>query len=180
MNLQKFYYINTTQNYDFEYIKKTKGKVIIHFEKKNNPSIYHKLVNLCLKSNIRFYIANEIKYLFKFKANGFYISAFNKKKYNYLRTSNKNIDIIGSAHNYKEIREKISQGCSKVILSRLFATKKKGNLGVTKFNLLAKDMKNIICLGGINNNTFKKIKLVKCCGFALKSDLPNKPSFLLK
>ena len=58
MNLQKFYYINTTQNYDFEYIKKTKGKVIIHFEKKNSPSIYHKLVNLCLKSNIRFYIAN--------------------------------------------------------------------------------------------------------------------------
>ncbi len=111
---------------------------------------------------------------------GFIFQLLTKKKYNYLRTSNKNIDIIGSAHNYKEIREKISQGCSKVILSRLFATKKKGNLGVTKFNLLAKDMKNIICLGGINNNTFKKIKLVKCCGFALKSDLLNKPSFLLK
>ena len=51
------------------------------------------------------------------KADGLYISAFNKKlNSNYLKN---NYKIISSAHNIKEIRLKKLQGCSEIILSRL-------------------------------------------------------------
>ena len=52
----------------------------------------------------------------------------------------KGFDIIGSAHNYREIDEKLKQGCKIIIYSRLFETKysyKKGFLGVPRFNIIS-------------------------------------------
>ena len=65
------------------------------------------------------FVANDLKLLFRLRLKNFYISSFNK---NYYLNLPKNIRIIGSAHNIKEIREKINQGCKKVVLSRLFKT----------------------------------------------------------
>ena len=77
-----------------------------------------KLQSDCLRRNIPLYIGNNIKTLFKLNSNRLYISAYNKVQTSSLIKINGKIDIIGSAHNISEIREKIQQGCKKILLSR--------------------------------------------------------------
>ena len=64
----------------------------------------------------------------------------------------KNLTILGSAHNQKEIREKISQKCRAIFLSPIFYVEKSINfLNVYKFNYLSRLNKvSILALGGIN------------------------------
>ena len=55
-----------------------------------------------------------------------------------LRNFKEKYEIIGGAHNIKEINQKKLQGCSEILLSRLFKTTYKNKidfLGVIKFNL---------------------------------------------
>ena len=53
------------------------------------------------------------------KADGIYISAYNwELSFNKLKKVN--YDIIGSAHNIKEINIKALQGCKFILFSRLF------------------------------------------------------------
>ena len=110
---------------------------------------------------------------------GVYIPAFNRKIKIYQFYKKETFRIIGSAHNLKEIIEKKKQGCNKIILSRIFKTYKKNHMGVIRFNLLSNISNKIICLGGINSNTFKKVKMINCVGVALKSDHMNKPKYLI-
>ena len=89
-----------------------------------------------------------------------------------------NKKILGSAHNFKEINEKRKQGCSYVILSKLFSVDYAPSekfYGVVKFNLIG-NQKNLIPLGGINLNNLKKTKLIKSDGFAIMSELKKKPA----
>ena len=103
-----------------------------------------------------------------------YISSYNKKIY-----LNKNLDLIGSAHSFKEISEKIKQGCKTIFLSRLFKTNykdKKGYLGLVKFNLLALKYKiAIVPLGGIKYSNLNKLNFVNSNGLALLSEIKKKP-----
>ena len=89
--------------------------------------------------------------MFKAKADGIYIPAFNKSK-KFLNLEKKNIIIIGSAHNQKEIQEKILQKCKAVFLSPAFYVEKSEKyLGIYKFNSLSRTRKiSILALGGIN------------------------------
>jgi thiamine-phosphate pyrophosphorylase len=53
-----------------------------------------------------------------------------------------------------------------IFLSSIFK-KNKNYLGLNKFKLLSKLTNNkVIALGGISNKNLKKLKLVKCFGFA--------------
>ena len=54
----------------------------------------------CDRKKIKFYIANNYNLAKKCKAHGLYLSAYNKKIYH-------NINVIGAAHNFKEINQKI-------------------------------------------------------------------------
>ena len=94
------------------------------------------------------------------KSNNFYVSAYNKKNICHLKKINKKINIIGSAHNYFEINQKIKQGCNQILLSRLFKTNyvnKKRTFGKNRFNLLANSFSvNFIALGGINEKNFNQ------------------------
>ena len=117
--------------------------------------------------------------LFKLRLNNFYISSFNKKSFKYLPLINKHIKIIGSAHNKQEIKEKFNQGCDEIVLSRIFKTQKKGFLNIVKFNFIASSFDKIIALGGIDNHNFKKIKMTKCIGIAVKSSFERKQKFLI-
>lgn len=176
---EKYFYIDSIQNLNIDYIKKSKANIIIKENIKQNKEFYD-FANKCKNKLINIFISNDLKLLYRLKCNNLYISAFNKKKYLYLKTINPKIKIIGSAHNYKEIYEKFNQGCDKVVLSRLFKTYKNGYYNVTKFNLIAnQNKKKIIALGGINKSNYKKIKIANCVGFALLSELKNKPNFLI-
>ena len=74
--------------------------------------------------------------------------------------------IIGSAHNNKEIKIKTKQKVQVLFLSSIFK-KNKNYLGINKFKLLSKLTKiKTIALGGISNANLKRLKLVRCFGFA--------------
>ena len=176
---EKYFYIDNIHFLDFNYIKKTKAKLIIRKVEKSQFSDYLEFVKVCKNNNITVYIANNIKLLFKLKLNHFYLSAYNKRKYLSLKRINKKINIIGGAHNINQIKEKINQGCSKIILSRLFKSEKSGFLDVVKFNFLTLGInKDFVALGGINKKNYKKLTMVNCVGAAMKSEVLRKPKYL--
>ena len=94
----------------------------------------------------------------------------------------KKFEIIGSAHNFKEISIKRKQGCKKVILSRLFKTdykNKRSFYGTTRFNLLIKNYDNdFVALGGIRSSNLMKLKMLNCEGIALLSEVKKKPAII--
>ena len=78
----------------------------------------------------------------------------------------KNFNIVGSAHNIKEIRIKEKQGLKKIFLSSLFK-KNKNFLGIYRLKLLSKlTKKPIVVLGGISKKNLNKLKLFKKIDFA--------------
>ena len=120
-----------------------------------------------------FYVANSLKIAKKCKADGLYISAYNKNFYG-------NIKVIGSAHNFKEISQKIKQKCKNIFLSRLFRTGylgKESFYGPIKFNLISQKYPiNLIPLGGINNKNLLKLNLLSSCAFSCLSEIKKKPA----
>jgi len=137
-----------------------------------------KIANACKKNRYKLFVANDIKLAFKVKADGIYIPAFNRiKKFSNLEK--KNIIILGSAHNQKEIKQKISQNCSAIFLSPLFYVKKSKNfLGLHKFNFLSSTNKiNFFALGGISEKNIRKLKLLTVKGFGGITLFKKKPAF---
>ena len=171
-----YLYIENTVSVSLDYIKKNKKITIIY--RNNGPQEnYEKLYKFrqnCRLKKFKFYVANNVKLATYCKADGLYLSSYNKKRY----PKNK-LNLIGSAHNFSEIYEKIKQGCNTIILSRLFKTSyknKKHYFGIIRFNLLKKNyLTNLIPLGGINSNNLLKLNLVKSKGLCLLSEIKKKP-----
>ena len=83
------------------------------------------------------------------------------KDLKFLNYKKQNFKIIGSAHNFKEISFKIRQGCSSILLSKLFIVdydKKAPYYGVVKFNYLSKISKKLVPLGGIKSQNLNQLK----------------------
>ena len=165
---QIYYYVDTIQNINFDYIEKIKAHIIVKSCLKPDLERYEKITKNCKKRNIQLFISNDHRLMFKLGLRKLYISSYNK---NYYKNLPENVQIIGSAHNKKEILEKLNQGCDTVILSRLFQTKKKGYLGVIKFNLLARSITNLVALGGIKIENIRKLQMLNITGFASESEL---------
>ena len=170
-----YLYIENIKDLDPDTIKTNKKINVVLRNTKNNK--ISEIINYrlkCRSRKIKLYIANDDKIAVKCKADGLYISAHNKKKYF------SNINKIGSAHNIKEINQKIQQGCKEIIFSRLFKTNyinKKSFLGVVKFNLLKRTFnKNIYPLGGINNKNLLKLNMISSDGLAVLSAVKKKPA----
>ena len=110
------------------------------------------------------------------------ISQFEKelnKKNLFRNLQNKNFLILGSAHNQKEIKEKILQNCKVIFLSPILYTKKsKKYLNIFKFNFLSYSNKvSFLALGGINQKNIRKIKMLRAKGFAGITIFKKKPAF---
>ena len=172
-----YLYIENTMSINIDKLKKNKKISIIY---RNNGVLENHLKlyvfrKKCKIKKFKFYVANNYKLAKSCKADGLYLSSYNKK--NYFSYA---CNLIGSAHNFKEIYEKIKQGCGTIILSRLFKTSyknKKNYLGVNKFNLIKKNFSiNIVPLGGITNNNLLKLNLVKSQGLCLFSEIKKKPA----
>jgi thiamine-phosphate pyrophosphorylase len=102
----------------------------------------------------------------KLKLDGAYIPSFNKDIKHLSYSFPKKFIILGSAHNNKEIKIKQNQSVKIIFLSSLFK-KNKNYLGINRFKLLSKLSKcKVIALGGISNQNLRKLKLLKCFGFA--------------
>ena len=137
-----------------------------------------RIAKACKKNRYQLFVSNDLKLALKVKANGIYIPSFNKTK-TFSNLEKKNIAIIGSAHNQKEIHRKISQNCSAIFLSPVFNVEKsKKFLGLFKFNYLSHMNKiNILALGGISENNIRKLKLLYIKGFGGIKVFKKKPAF---
>lgn len=173
---KKYYlYIENIKDLNINFLRNNKKiNIILKNTKKNNLTEIIKYRKKCRIKKFNFYIANEEGIAKACNADGLYISAYNKKKYY------NNLVKIGSAHNIKEINQKINQGCSNIIFSRLFKTdykNKKSYLGVIKFNLVKLRIKKNLCpLGGISSSNLLKLNIVNCESFAILSAVKKKPT----
>ena len=163
-----YYFID---NYDYYEINKLDKNITLIYRNykfplniKNIQSIKY----LCKLNKRKFFIANNLKVAINLKLDGIYIPSFN----NCLNFKNlptrKQFKIIGSAHNRIQLLTKQKQGCEEVFIAPLFKSKKnKSFLNVARFNLISNYLKiKIIALGGISFSNFRKLRIVKCSGFA--------------
>ena len=165
--ISKYYFIN---KFDTNNINKQDKQTIIIYRNysssKKNDEIVLKIKNYCKKKNIKFYLSNNIKLAIKLNLDGAYIPSFNRDINHLAYSFKKSFNLVGSAHNLKEIRIKEKQGVKKIFLSSLFK-KNKNFLGINKFKILSK-MTNIdiVALGGISKRNLKKIGLLNNSDFA--------------
>ena len=176
-----FLIIESIKDLDLRNIKiHNKFNVIYrNFNKSENIDGIKKFRNQCKLKQIKFFIANDTKLAVAVKADGLYISAFDKnlKSLHYIKS---NFSIIGSAHNMKEIKLKILQGCNYILLSKLFKVDyddKAPHLGIIKFNIFCnKISKNLVALGGIKIEKLNHLKHINCKSIAILSELKKKPA----
>ena len=162
----KYYFIN---KFDTNIIdRQDKYTIIIYrnYSKKVNELLILKLKRFCKKKNKRFFLSNNIKLAIKLGLDGVYLPSFNKSFNHMAYTLKKKFEIIGSAHNLKEIKIKELQKVNKIFLSSLFK-KNKNYLGINKFKLLSNlTKKKVVILGGISKKNIKLIKLLNASEFA--------------
>ena len=184
IKLKKFYFINKL---NLENLNKLNEDVSVIYRKYTgnvDEKEIVKIKRICKKHRRMFFISNNFKLALKHSLDGVYLPSFNNSLKHNVYGFRKNFQIIGSAHNIKELNLKKLQGCSSIIFSRLFETSykyKKGFLGVVKFNLLRLSRKeNLIPLGGIRLSNLNKLSTVKCNSIALSSEIIKKPIVLSK
>ena len=165
--LNKYYFINT---FDTNNFKKQDRKTIIIYRNytspKKNINEILKLKKFFKKKGNKFLLANDFKLALKLRLDGVYLPSFNNTFNHLSYTKMKNFDVIGSAHNLKEIRIKELQKAKTIFISSLFK-KNKNYLGLNKFKILKNYTKNeVVALGGISKKNTKKIQLLKITGIA--------------
>ena len=165
--MKKYYFINKfdTNNID----KQDKLTTIIYRNysvKKLNQELILEIKRYCKKKSIKFFLSNDIKLAIKLGLDGAYIPAFNKSLEHLAYNCKKKFEIVGSAHNQREIRTKENQKVTKIFISSLFK-KNKNFLGINKFKLLSKmTKKDIVILGGISKDNLKKLSFLNQHEFA--------------
>ena len=163
----KYYFINS---FDTNNLKKQDKETIIIYRNYSSKNIditkLIKLKKFLRKQGNKLFIANNIKLALKLGLDGIYIPSFNKEFYHLAYSTTLNFEIVGSAHNLKEIRTKELQKVQKIFISSLFK-KNKNYLGLNKFKILKKfTKKEVIALGGISSRNIKKIHLAKISSIA--------------
>ena len=154
------------------------GIIYRNYDAKKREKELMKIAKACRASRNQLFVSNNIKLALKVKAEGIYIPSFNKTK-GFTNLEKKNIQILGSAHNQKEIQEKIAQNCSAIFLSPIFYIEKsKKFLGLHQFNYLSYNNNiNILALGGISENNIHKLKLLNIKGFGGIRMFKKKPAY---
>ena len=165
--INKYYFIN---KFDTNNINNQDKQTVIIYRNYsssiNNEDLILKIKNYCKKKKIKFYLSNNVKLATKLDLDGAYIPSFNKNTNHLAYSLKKNFDLVGSAHNLKEIRIKEKQAVKKIFLSSLFK-KNKNFLGINKFRLLSKlTNKKIVVLGGVSKENVKKLKILDQSEFA--------------
>ena len=163
----KYYFIN---KFDKNNINKQDKQTIIIYrnysEEKINETLLLKIKYYCKKKGIKFYLSNNVKSAIRLDLDGAYIPSFNESLNHLSYSMKKKFNIVGSAHNIKEIRIKENQRVQKIFLSSLFK-KNKNFLGIYKLKLLSKyTKKQVVVLGGISKLNVKKLKILGNPDFA--------------
>ena len=165
--IKKYYFINKFETNNID--KQDKQTIIIYRNYSSNSlneNLILKIKEYCKKKGLKFYLSNDVKLANRLNLDGAYIPSFNKDTKHLAYTYKKKFNVVGSAHNLKEIKIKEKQKVSRIFLSSLFK-KNKNFLGINKFKLLSKlTKKKIVVLGGITFQNKKKLSLIKQTDFA--------------
>ena len=163
----KYYFINKFETNNIN--KQDKQTIIIYrnySSKTLDQELILKIKKHCKKKGLKFYLSNNIKLANKLDLDGAYIPSFNKSTKHLAFSYKQKFDIVGSAHNLKEIKIKEKQKVNRIFLSSVFK-KNKNFLGINKFKLLSKlTSKKIVILGGISKKNIKKLKILDQSEFA--------------
>ena len=172
-----FIFLNQYNSKIFENNNTNIGVVYRNYNDPKRETELIKIAKACKKKRYQLFVSNDIKLALKVRADGIYIPSFNKTK-KFLNLEKKNLTILGSAHNQKEIWEKISQKCRAIFLSPIFYIDKSLNfLNVYKFNYLSRSNKvHILALGGITEHNVQKLRLLHIKGFGVISFFKKKPA----
>ena len=166
IKLKKYYFINQFNKNNIDNLDNNTTIIYRNYKRQNDLKCIIKIRNYCRKKRIKFYISNNIKLSLNLKLDGAYIPSFNRSYRHLSYSFKKNFDLIGSAHNIKEIKTKETQKVKSLFISSLFK-KNKNYLGIRKFNFISKlTKKRVIALGGISKNNIKKLRIVSCTGFS--------------
>ena len=134
---RKYYFINKFETNNID--KQDKQTVIIYRNYSSNSlnqNLILKIKEYCKKRGLKFYLSNNVKLANRLDLDGAYIPSFNKNTKHLAYSYKKNFNIVGSAHNLREIKIKEKQKVSGIFLSSLFK-KNRNFLGINKFKLLA-------------------------------------------
>ena len=166
-NLNKFYFIDSFNKQHIQSLNKNINIIYRNYTEKYNKEKILEIKNFCRQIGKKFFLANDIDLTLKLNLDGAYIPAFNNNLSVY-KLKNKNMFLLGSAHNLKEINQKKKQGVDLIFIAPVFKTTKSSNfLNVIKFNILANLLNGkAIALGGFNKSNIKKIKVLNCFGYA--------------
>ena len=166
IKLKKFYFINKL---NLENLNKLNEDVSVIYRKYTgnvDEKEIVKIKRICKKHRRMFFISNNFKLALKHSLDGVYLPSFNKDTKHLSFSLKKNFQILGSAHNPKEIKLKETQKITKIFISSIFK-KNKNYLGLNKFKLLSKfTKKKVVALGGISKKNINLLKLTKSCEFA--------------
>ena len=167
-NLKIYYFIDEFNREEIQKLNRKIDLIYRNYNRNYNLNLIKKIKYFCLKQNRKFYISNNLKLALNLSLDGLYIPSFNKLCNYKNLSSKKKFEIIGSAHNSIQIKNKEKQGCTSIFIAPIFKTKKNSYfLDTTRFNLLAKNTKKkVIALGGINYVNYKRLKLTKINGLA--------------
>ena len=166
-NLKKYYFISEFNYTHLIDLNKNISFIWRNKDKETPIKTLIKLRDFCKKNQRRFYISNDINLAKKLNADGLYISSTNRNLTFKSISYKKRFKILGSAHNFKEIKVKELQNVSEIFLSPLFKDKKNQRLDIYKYlNLKRSTIMRDISLGGISYKNIKKLRLIKPYGFA--------------
>ena len=165
--INKYYFIS---NFDTNIIDKQDKQTTIIYRNYSSKVIDEKLIlklkKYCKLKKINFYLSNNIKLAIKLDLDGAYIPSFNKSTKHLAYSLKKKFNIIGSAHNIKEIKTKEIQKVNSIFISSLFK-KNKNYLGINKFKLISNlTKKKVVALGCISKKNINKLRLLNCSEFA--------------
>ena len=165
--VSKYYFIN---KFDTNNIDKIDNQTIVIYRnyssKIYNTDLILKIKKYLKKKSIKFYLSNNVKLAIMLDLDGAYIPSFNQSFNHLTYTYKKKFNILGSAHNLREIRIKETQNVNKIFLSSLFK-KNKNFLGLNRFKILSNlTKKKIVVLGGVTSKRIKLLKLLNNPDFA--------------
>ena len=164
---RKYYFINKFDTNNIDKLNKQTAVIYRNYNLETlNKEFILKLKKYCQKKGIKFYLSNNIKLAMKLDLDGAYLPSFNKSTKHLSFSFKKKFNVIGSAHNIKEIKIKEKQRVSKIFISSVFK-KNKNYLGINKFKLISNlTKKKVVALGGISKENIKKLKLLNSSEFA--------------
>ncbi len=161
-----YYFINKFDKNNIKKLSKNIAIIYRNYNQKLDKNLLIKIKKYCKLNKKKFLLANDFKLSLKLGLDGVYLPSFNDDLKHLNFPKKKKFIILGSAHNYREIKKKELQKVDLIFIASLFK-KKQTYLGLNKFRLLTKfTKKKIIALGGIDQKNLKKLFLLNVYGYS--------------